>query len=273
MDELSIQRGGSTGTVPQGHHGGNAPVAAGGFSVSFTDLLQQAGAPVGIGFDVLTDLAGNAADPDPVEPPAPAGDDGHDRFDDAGAGRGADRPAAGRDTPDADLRNARAADQGTARTDDPGTPPPGDETPRESESAAGSADPEGDSGATEASNPNDGTTAETPSATGEPSHQGGETNIAGTDLNVVQAVSGTQHAGPVLAGVVAAQASKRPGNAAEQAGEPAGQAGARAGQGLSTAMAAVAKETPATGGDAGRPQTNAQGQQPQAGSRFELSRS
>ncbi len=73
MDELSIQRGGSTGIVPQG---GNATAAAGGFSVSFTDLLQQAGAPVGMGFDALTDLAGNTTDPDRAEPPAPAGDDG-----------------------------------------------------------------------------------------------------------------------------------------------------------------------------------------------------
>ncbi|MCH8835205.1 MAG: flagellar hook-length control protein FliK [Proteobacteria bacterium] len=255
MDELSIQRGGSTGIVPQGHNGGNATAAAGRFSVSFTDLLQQSGVLVGIGFDALTDLAGNTTDPDPAEPPAPAGDDGYDRFDDAG--RGDDRPDAGRDTPDADLRNDRVADQGTARTDDPGDPPPqGDETPRESDSAAASADPEGDAAATEASNPNDGTTAETPSATGEPSHQGGETNIAGTDLNVVQAVSGTEHAGQVLAGLAAAQASKLSGNAAGQTGE-------RPGQGLSTAMAAVAKETPVQG-DANRPQTNAQGQQPQA---------
>ncbi|MCZ6466694.1 MAG: flagellar hook-length control protein FliK [Alphaproteobacteria bacterium] len=268
MDEVSIQRGGSTGIVPPGHNGGNATAAPGGFSVSFTDLLQHAGAPVGISFDALTDLAGNTADPDPAEPPAPAGDDGYDRFDDDGAGRGDDRPDAGRDTPDTELRDDRVADQGTARTDDPGAPPPpGDETPRESESAAGSADSEGDSGATEASNPNDGTTAETPSATGEPSHQDGETNIAGTDLNVVQAVSGTEHAGQVLAGVAAAQASKLPANAAEQTGERAGQAGERggqagerAGQGLSTAMAAVAKETPA---QSQQPQTNAQGQQPQ----------
>ncbi len=71
MDELSIQRGGSTGYVPQGHNGGNATAAPGGFSVSFTDLLQQAGAPVGIGFDALPDLAGNTTDPDPAEPPAP----------------------------------------------------------------------------------------------------------------------------------------------------------------------------------------------------------
>ncbi len=158
---------------PRGHNGGNATAAAGGFSVSFTDLLQQAGAPVGIGFDALADLAGNTTDPDRAEPPAPAGDDGYERFDDTGAGRGDDRPDAGPDTPDADLRDDRIADQGTARTDDPGDPPAGDETPRESDSAAASAGPEGDSGATEASNPNDGTTAETPSATGEPSHQGG----------------------------------------------------------------------------------------------------
>ncbi len=264
MDELSIQRGGTTGIVPQGHNGGNATAAPGGFSVSLTNLLQQSGAPSGIDFDALTDLAGNTTDPDPAEPPAPAGDDGYDRFDDAGAGRGDDRPDAGRDTPDADLRNDQVADQGTARTDDPDAPPPpGDETPRESGAAAGSADAEGDSGATEASTPNDGTTAETPSATGEPSQQGGETDIAGTDLNVVQVVSGKEHAGQVLAGVVAAQAgvaaaqaSNLPGNAAEQAGE-------RAGQGLSTAIAAVAKETSAQSGDAGRPQTNAQGQQPQ----------
>ncbi len=110
MDELSIQRGGSTGIVPQGHNGGNATAAAGGFSASFTNLLQQAGASVGIGFDALTDLAGNTADPDPVEPPAPAGDDGHDRFDDDGAGRRDDRPDAGRDTPDAELRDDRVAD-------------------------------------------------------------------------------------------------------------------------------------------------------------------
>lgn len=253
MNELSIQRGGTTGTVPQGHNGGNATAAAGGFSASFTDFLQQRGAPVGIDFAALTDLAGNTTDTDPAEPPAPAGDDGHDRFDDAGAGRGDDRPDAGRDTPDADLHNDQVADQGTARTDDPDAPPPpGDETPRESESA----DSEGDSAATEASNPNDGTTAETPSATGEPSQQGGETNIAGTDLNVVQAVSGTEHAGQVLLGVVEAQASKLSGNAAGQVGE-------HAGQGLSTAIAAVGKEPPAPGGDAGRPQTNAQGQQPQ----------
>ena len=272
MDEVSIQRGGSTGIVPPGHNGGNATAAPGGFSVSFTDLLQHAGAPVGISFDALTDLAGNTADPDPAEPPAPAGDDGYDRFDDDGAGRGDDRPDAGRDTPDTELRDDRVADQGTARTDDPGAPPPPrDETPRESESAAGSADSEGDSGATEASNPNDGTTAETPSATGEPSHQDGETNIAGTDLNVVQAVSGTEHAGQVLAGVAAAQAgaaAAQAGVAAVQAsklsGTTADQAGARAGHGLATAMAAVAKETSAQGGDAGRPQTNAQGQQPQA---------
>ena len=251
MDELSIQRGGSTGIVPQGHNGGNATAAAGRFSVSFTDLLQQSGVLVGIGFDRLMDLAGNTTDPDPAEPPAPAGDDGYDRFDDAGAGRGDDRP-------DADLRNDRVADQGTARTDDPGDPPPqGDETPRESDSAAASADSESDSAATEASNPHDGTTAETPSATGEPSHQGGETNIAGTDLNVIQAVSGTQHAGHVLLGVAAAQALTLSGNAVEQTG-------AGPGHGLSTAMAAVAKETPAQGGDAGRRQTNAQGQQPQA---------
>ncbi len=251
MNELSIQRGASTGVVPQGHNGGDATAAPGGFSVSFTDLLQQRGAPVGIGFDALADLAGNTTDPDSAEPPAPAGDDGHDRFDDAGARRGDDRPDAGRDTPDADLRDDRVTDHGTARTDDPGDPPPqGDETPRESDSAARSADREGDSGATEASNG-------TPSTTGETSHQGGETTIAGTDLNVVQAVYGTDHAGQVLAGVAAAQASKLPGNAAGQAGE-------HAGQGLSTAMAAVAKATPAQGGDAGRPQTNAQGQQPQA---------
>ena len=251
MNELSIQRGGSTGIVPQGHNGANATAAAGGFSVSFTDLLQQSGAPVGIGFDALTDLGGNTTDPDSAEPPAPAGDDGHDRFDDTGAGRGDDRPDAGRDTPTAELRDDRVTDKGTARTDDPGDPPPqGDETPRESDSAAGSADSEGDSGATAASN-------ETPSTTGETSHQDGETTIAGTDLNVVQAFSGTEHAGQVLAGVAAAQVSKLPGNAAGQAGE-------RAGQGLSTGMAAVAKVTPAQGGDAGRPQANAQGQQPQA---------
>ncbi len=249
MDELSIQRGGSTGIVPQGHNGGNA--TAGGFSVSFTDLLQQRGVRVGTGFDALTDLAWNTTDPDPAEPPAPAGDDGYDRFDDAG--RGDDRPDAGRDTPDADPRNDRVTDHRTARTDDPGDPPPPEnETPRESESA----DSEGDSAATEASNPNDGTTAETPSATGEPSHQGGGTNIAGTDLNVVQAVFGTEHAGQVLASLAAAQASKLSGNAVGQTGE-------RPGQGLSTAMAAVAKETPVQG-DANRPQTNAQGQQPQA---------
>lgn len=262
MDELSIQRGGSTGIVPRGHNGhngGNATAAPGGLSDSFTDLLQQAGAPVGISFDALTDLAGNTTDPDPAEPPAPAGDDGYDRdeydrFDDAGTGRGDDRPDAGRDTPDADHHDGRVADQGMARTHDPDAPPPPeDETPRES----GSADSEGDSAATEASNPNDGTTAGTPSATGEHSHHGGKTNIAGTDLNVVQAVSGTEHAGEVLAGVVAAQASKLTGNATEQAG-------GRPGHGLSTAMAAVAKETPAHGGNAGRPQTNAQGQQPQA---------
>ena len=253
MDELSIQRGGSTDIVPQGHNGGNA--TAGRFSVSFTVLLQQSGVRVGTGFDALTDLAWNTTDPDPAEPPAPAGDDGYDRFDDAG--RGDDRPDAGRDTPDADPRNDRVADQGTARTDDPGDPPPqGDETPRESDSAAASTDPEGDAAATEASNPNDGTTAETPSATGEPSHQGGGTNIAGTDLNVVQAVFGTEHAGQVLASLAVAQASKLSGNAVGQTGE-------RPGQGLSTAMAAVAKETPVQG-DANRPQTNAQGQQPQA---------
>ncbi|MCH7956302.1 MAG: flagellar hook-length control protein FliK [Proteobacteria bacterium] len=253
MNELSIQRGGSTGIVPQGHNGGNA-TAAGRFSVSFTDLLQQRGAPVGIDFDALMDLAGNTTDPDSAEPPAPAGDDGHDRFDDTDAGRGDDRPDAGRDTPDAELRDDRVTDHRTARTDDPGDPPPPEnETPRESESA----DSEGDSAAAEASDPDDGTTAETPSTTGEPSHQGGGTNIAGTDLNVVQAVFGTEHAGQVLASLAAAQASKLSGNAVGQTGE-------RPGQGLSTAMAAVTKETPAQGGDAGRPQTNAQGQQPQA---------
>ncbi len=47
MDELSIQRGGSTGIVPQGHNGGNATAAPGGVSVSFTDLLQQAGGRAG----------------------------------------------------------------------------------------------------------------------------------------------------------------------------------------------------------------------------------
>ncbi|MCH7865778.1 MAG: hypothetical protein IIC56_11270, partial [Proteobacteria bacterium] len=86
MNELSIQRGASTGIVPQGHNGGNATAAADGFSVSFTDLLQQRGAPVGIDFDALMDLAGNTTDPDSAEPPAPAGDDGHDRFDDTAAG-------------------------------------------------------------------------------------------------------------------------------------------------------------------------------------------
>ncbi len=258
MDELSIQRGASTGVVPQGHNGGNGTAAPGGFSVSFTDLLQQAGVPVGISFDALTDLAGNTTDPDPAEPPAPAGDDGHERFDDAGAGRGDDRPDADRDTPDADLRNDRVADQGTARTDDPDAPPPpGDETPRESDSVAGSAGPEGDSGATEASNPDDGTTAETPSATGDSVSGAGETTIAGTNLNVVQAISGTEHAAQVLAGVAAAQVSKL-------FGTPTDQAGARAGHGLATSMAAVAKETPVQDGDAGRPQTNAQGQQAQA---------
>lgn len=44
MDELSIQRGASTGVVPQGHNGGNGTAAPGGLSVSFTDLLQQAAA-------------------------------------------------------------------------------------------------------------------------------------------------------------------------------------------------------------------------------------
>ncbi|MFQ5619094.1 MAG: flagellar hook-length control protein FliK [Rhodospirillales bacterium] len=242
MDELSIQRGGSTGVVPQDHNGGNATAAPGGFAVSFTDLLRQAGAPVGIGIDALTDLAGNTTDPGSAEPPAPAGDDGYDHFDDAGAGRGDDRPDAGPDTADADYGDDQVADQGTARTDDPGDPPShGDETPRESEYEAGSADPEGDSGATEAPNPNDGTTAGTPAA------NGGDAASS----------AGTEHAGQVLAGVAAAQASKLPGNAAEPAG-------GRPGQGLSTATAAVAKETPAQGGNAGRPQTNAQGQQPQA---------
>lgn len=242
MDELSIQRGGSTGIVPQGRDGGNATAAPGGFAVSFTILLQQAGRSVGIGFDALTDFAGNSTDPDPAEPPAPAGDDGYDRFDDARTGRGDDRPDAGRDTADADYGNDRVADEGTARTDDPGDPPPqGDETPRESESAAGPAGSEGDSGATEASNPDNGTTADTPAANG-----GGATSSAGTE-----------NADQVLAGVAAWQASNLPGNAPEQAG-------GRAGQGLSTAMAAVAKATPAQGGDAGRPQTNAQGQQPQS---------
>ena len=47
MDELSIQRGGSTVIVPQGHNGGNATAAPGGVSVSFTDLLQQAGGRAG----------------------------------------------------------------------------------------------------------------------------------------------------------------------------------------------------------------------------------
>ncbi|MCZ6607157.1 MAG: hypothetical protein O7A64_05770, partial [Alphaproteobacteria bacterium] len=178
MDELSIKPGGSTGAVPQGHYGGNATAAAGGFSVSFTNLLQQASVPVGIDFAALTDLAGNTADPNAAEPTAPAGDDGYDRFDDAGAGRSDDPPDAGRDASDAGLRNDQVADQGTARTDDPDAPPPpGDETPRES----GSADSEGDAAATESANPKDGTTAETPSATGEPSHQDGGTNIAGTD--------------------------------------------------------------------------------------------
>ena len=95
MDELSIQRGGSTGIVPQGHTGGNATAAPGGFALSFTILLQQAGRSVGIGFNALTDLAGNFTDPDPAEPPAPAGDDGYDHFDDARTGRGDDRPDAG----------------------------------------------------------------------------------------------------------------------------------------------------------------------------------
>ncbi len=114
MNELSIKPGGSTGVVPQGHYGGNA-TAAGGFSVSFTNLLQQASVPVGIDFAALTDLAGNTADPNAAEPTAPAGDDGHDRFDDAGAGRSDDPPDAGRDAPDAGLRNDQVADLVPAR--------------------------------------------------------------------------------------------------------------------------------------------------------------